>query len=124
MAEPLVWDQAFEQAMQIFEAFDTDDSETVVLRDILNGVVQIFGATNAEQTEYYFDLYDMNGDGTPDALDNDDDGDGVPTWDEDRNGNGTPFDDDTDGDGIPDFRDEDDDGEAPTETIEDGTDQT
>ena len=46
---------------------------------------------------------DSDGDGTIDALDADDDGDGVPTRDEDANGNGNPADDDADGDGTPDY---------------------
>lgn len=56
----------------------------------------------------------------------DHDGDGVPTWMEDLNGNGNVFDDDTDGDGYANFEDPDDDGDLyPTrdEIIihEDGT---
>ncbi|MGH0035504.1 MAG: FG-GAP-like repeat-containing protein [Myxococcota bacterium] len=55
---------------------------------------------------------DTDGDGTLDALDADDDGDGVPTAAEDANGNGNPADDDADDDGTPDYReiDADDDG--------------
>jgi len=55
---------------------------------------------------------DTDGDGTPDALDPDDDGDGVLTIDEDADGNGNPADDDADGDGTPDYleTDADDDG--------------
>lgn len=45
------------------------------------------------------------------------DRDGVPSYLEDRNGNGNFYDDDTDGDGIPDFLDADDDGDGvPTRT--------
>jgi hypothetical protein len=61
---------------------------------------------------------DTDGDGTIDALDPDDDGDGVPTAAEDSNGNGSPVDDDTDGDGIPDYRDVDSDGDG----VDDGVD--
>jgi len=50
---------------------------------------------------------DTDGDGTLDALDPDDDGDGVPTADEDANGNGYLLDDDADGDGIPDYLEND-----------------
>lgn len=55
-----------EHVALIFEAFDTEENGRVVLRDILNGFVQIMGTSMREQTEYYFDLYDMNGDGTLD----------------------------------------------------------
>ena len=55
---------------------------------------------------------DSDGDGTIDALDADDDGDGVDTADEDANGNGSPGDDDSDGDGIPNFLDEESDGDG------------
>jgi len=41
-----------------------------------------------------------------------DDNDGIPTKDEDPNGNGDPSDDDTDNDGIPDYRDPDDDNDG------------
>ncbi|MGC9399594.1 MAG: CARDB domain-containing protein [Anaerolineae bacterium] len=51
---------------------------------------------------------DTDGDGTLDALDPDDDGDGIPTVDEDVNGDGDPTNDDTDGDGIPNYLDPDD----------------
>lgn len=42
----------------------------------------------------------------------DNDGDGVLSKDEDLNGNGNYYDDDTDGDGIPNFLDTDDDGDG------------
>lgn len=48
---------------------------------------------------------DTDGDSTPDYLDTDDDGDGVPTLEEDRNENLDWFDDDMDGDGVVDFLD-------------------
>ena len=48
---------------------------------------------------------DTDGDGLSDRLDDDDDGDGVPTADEDTNGNGDWLDDDGDGDGVPDYLD-------------------
>jgi hypothetical protein len=62
---------------------------------------------------------ETNEDGSPkyNYMDPDDDGDGIPTKDEDADGNGTPLNDDADGDGIPDFleRDEDGDGETTLE---------
>ncbi|MBZ9731214.1 hypothetical protein LB467_16095 [Salegentibacter sp. JZCK2] len=42
----------------------------------------------------------------------DHDGDGIPSWMEDLNGNGNIMDDDTDGDGTPNFADADDDGDG------------
>ena len=55
---------------------------------------------------------DTDGDGIIDALDPDDDGDGVLTVDEDIDMDGDPTNDDTDGDGIPDYLDADDDGDS------------
>lgn len=55
---------------------------------------------------------DTDGDGIIDALDVDDDGDGINTLAEDTNGNGNPFDDDTNHDGIPDYRSSDSDGDG------------
>jgi cysteine-rich repeat protein len=51
------------------------------------------------------DPADTDGDGTIDALDPDDDGDGLDTIDEDLDGDGDPTDDDSDGDGVPDYLD-------------------
>ena len=61
---------------------------------------------------------DSDEDGTPDYLDEDDDGDGVDTKDENYNG-GSPVDDDTDGDGTPDYLDTDDDGDGISTVDED-----
>lgn len=54
---------------------------------------------------------DTDGDGKPNALDTDDDNDGVLTQYENYNG-GTPLDDDSDKDGKPDYLDNDDDGDG------------
>jgi gliding motility-associated-like protein len=59
-----------------------------------------------------YNLLDTDGDGIPDYLDIDDDGDGINTTDEDVNGINTPLDDDTDGDGIPNYLDVDDDNDG------------
>lgn len=53
-----------------------------------------------------------------DDATSDPDGDGIPTEQEDRNGNGDPRDDDTDGDGTPDYLDEDDDGDGVPTLVE------
>ena len=63
---------------------------------------------------------DTDGDGKIDALDTDDDNDGLLTKYENYNG-GTPVDDDTDKDGIPDYLDPDDDGDG-TPTKQEGSD--
>jgi gliding motility-associated-like protein len=55
---------------------------------------------------------DTDGDGTPNYLDIDDDGDGISTIDEDINQNSDPMDDDTDGDGIANYLDDDDDNDG------------
>ncbi len=59
----------------------------------------------------YLNPRDTDGDRVPDVLDDDDDGDGILTKDENYNA-GTPADDDTDGDAVPDYRDVDDDGDG------------
>ena len=61
---------------------------------------------------------DFDGDGTPDHLDADDDGDGIPTIDEDVDGDGDPRNDDTDGDGAPNYLDVDADGDGLTDADE------
>ena len=61
------------------------------------------------------DPTDTDDDGQIDALDLDDDGDGILTAFEDLDGDGDPTNDDTDGDGTPDYLDPDDDGDdTPT----------
>lgn len=63
---------------------------------------------------------DSDGDGIADYLDDDDDNDGIPTADEDVNGNGDLTDDDSDGDGIPDYLDPlDTDGDTIPDLVED-----
>jgi hypothetical protein len=69
------------------------------------------------------DPKDTDGDGTIDALDPDDDGDGIPTADEgaDPNGDGNPEDaQDSDGDGVPDYLDPDDNDGPQGDTDGDG----
>jgi hypothetical protein len=58
-----------------------------------------------------------DGDSKPNALDTDDDNDGVLTKNENYNG-GTPLDDDTDGDKVPDYLDTDDDGDGKLSAAE------
>ena len=63
---------------------------------------------------------DTDEDGIIDALDNDDDNDGVLTKAEDVNNDSSPINDDTDEDGIPNFLDNDDDGDKRL-TINEGS---
>ncbi|MBN1944785.1 MAG: thrombospondin type 3 repeat-containing protein [Bradymonadales bacterium] len=62
---------------------------------------------------------DTDGDGTIDGLDNDDDGDGILTVDEDLNDNDDPTDDDSDDDDIPNYLDDDDDDDTVPTLLED-----
>ncbi len=55
---------------------------------------------------------DSDLDGILDYMDMDDDGDGIPTIDENLNADSTAEDDDSDGDGIPNYLDNDDDGDG------------
>ncbi len=67
---------------------------------------------------------DTDADGTPDRLDGDDDGDGIDTLDEDTDGDGDPTDDDADGDALPNYldADSDDDGIDDGDEVVAGTD--
>ena len=71
----------------------------------------------------YTDPRDTDGDGTPDFLDADDDGDGIPTAEEREAGRGlsTPND-DLDADGLPHWRDTDSDGDGIPDEDEPGDD--
>ena len=60
---------------------------------------------------------DTDQDGKPNALDVEDDNDGILTKNENYNG-GTPLDDDSDGDKIPDYLDTDDDGDGKLSATE------
>ena len=74
------------------------------------------------------DPLDTDGDGLINALDDDDDGDQVPTIVEDYDGDLDPTTDDTDGNGVPDYLDIDDDGDGlltfPTEDVDNDGDPT
>ena len=63
---------------------------------------------------------DSDHDGIIDAMDEDDDGDGVLTRNEDPNIDGSPINDDTDGDGVPNYLDANDDGDMVL-TIDEGS---
>jgi len=61
---------------------------------------------------------DTDGDGTIDALDSDDDDDGVLTIDEDVSNDGDPTNDDTDVDGTPNYLDPDSDGDGSGDGVD------
>ena len=61
---------------------------------------------------------DTDGDGLIDAVDDDDDGDSVPTREEDVDGDGDPRNDDTDDDGVPNYLDTDSDGDGVDDAVE------
>ena len=71
------------------------------------------GLSNAVECPGGAPCRDTDEDGIPDLQDPDDDGDGIPTADED------PPERDTDDDGIPDYRDDDDDGDGRPTAEED-----
>ncbi len=81
---------------------------------------------NADIDSPMNDLTDTDGDATDsdtstgdvDYRDTDDDGDGIDTFDEDIDGSGDPFDDDSDDDGQPNYLDIDDDGDGILTSIE------
>jgi MYXO-CTERM domain-containing protein len=66
----------------------------------------------------YEGTIDSDTNGIPDYLDADDDGDGLPTSVEDADGDGDPTNDDTDGDGIPNYLDLDSDGDGSGDNVD------
>jgi hypothetical protein len=62
---------------------------------------------------------ETDGDGTPNYRDPDDDGDAIPTREEDRNGDGNPQNDDSDNDSLPDYLDSNDDNDTTLTINED-----
>lgn len=116
-------------ANQVFEAagpqlFDTDGDGLIDSEELLLGTDPSESDTDGDGFPDGVEVGDVaapndsDGNGIIDALDPDDDDDGIPTSEEDTNGNGNPGDDDADGDGIPDCleTDSDDDG------VDDGAD--
>jgi len=67
---------------------------------------------------------DSDNDGIIDALDPDDDNDGVLTKNEDINKDGSPINDDTDDDGVPNYLDGNDDGDSLLTIVEGSTKDT
>ncbi|MGO4294055.1 gliding motility-associated C-terminal domain-containing protein, partial [Chitinophaga sp. RAB17] len=121
--------------------FDNTIKQTVIapLQTIGQVAVNIKGDTTFEQNETFIlkmsSVSVPSGQNTPvlgspfkatGVILNDDamcktcdtDGDGLTDGQEDINGNGDPFDDDTDGDGIPNFLDLDSDGDGVPDSVE------
>jgi len=97
----------------------TDGSEIERLgTDPLNADTDGDGLSDLYETPSLDTPPDTDGDGLIDALDSDDDGDGIETRDEDLNGDGI-YSEDGDGDGIPDYLDEDDDNDLVLTRFED-----
>ena len=70
---------------------------------------------------FHNQLLDSDRDGIIDALDKDDDNDGILTKFEDIDKNGTAKNDDTDRDGVPNYQDANDDGDSLLTRTEGGT---
>ena len=81
------------------------DKDNDGLDDGYEGTTAIDLDVNDEIDNPSSDLPDTDGDGEADYRDMDDDGDGIPTSQEDLNGDGIYSNDDADGDGIPEYLD-------------------
>jgi hypothetical protein len=96
----------------------TDDEEAVLGTNSLNADTDGDSIRDLDEVVDVLFPIDTDSDSRIDALDTDDDGDGIPTIEEDTNGNGNALDDDADGDTIPDYLETD----ADDDSIQDGTD--
>jgi hypothetical protein len=85
----------------------SDCQEDVLGSDAADADTDGDGAGDLHEVGEVLEPLDTDRDGILDLLDEDDDGDGCPSAEEDPDGSGTPLDDDTDDDGVPDFRDAD-----------------
>ncbi|MGJ8659818.1 gliding motility-associated C-terminal domain-containing protein [Cellulophaga fucicola] len=85
--------------------FVGSDKDNDGLDDGFEGATSIDDDKNDEIDDPINDLPNSDGDGESDYRDTDDDGDGIPTIDEDINKDGDFANDDADGDGIPDYLD-------------------
>ncbi|MCK0158400.1 gliding motility-associated C-terminal domain-containing protein [Cellulophaga sp. F20128] len=81
------------------------DKDNDGLDDGFEGNITIDDDKNDEIDDPINDLPNTDNDNESDYRDTDDDGDGIPTIDEDINKDGDYSNDDTDGDGIPDYLD-------------------
>lgn len=52
---------------QVFARFDADDSGFISLEELFNGLAQVMDGSNEEKSNFYFDLYDMDGGGSIEA---------------------------------------------------------
>lgn len=97
----------FEEFVTLGTSAENGDSDNDSVRD------------DVEVGGNIFDPLNTDGDGNIDALDQDDDNDGIPTIEESPDGDIDPTNDDTDDDNLPNYRDEDDDGDGYLTIIED-----
>ncbi len=104
---------------------DTDNDGLLDSQEILLGTDPKKRDTDGDQVSDAIEIgldinnpQDTDEDGIIDALDNDDDNDGVLTKNEDVNNDSSPINDDTDDDGIPNFLDNDDDGDKRLTLVE------
>ena len=91
----------------------TDPKKRDTDGDLVSDAIEIGLDINSPQ--------DTDEDGIIDALDSDDDNDGILTKNEDINNDSSPINDDTDEDGNPNFLDNDDDGDKRLTIVEGGT---
>jgi len=108
--------------LTLFTDPTNDDSDGDTLPDGLEvnvlGTDPLLADTDGDQLRDDVEVGDpfaptnTDGDGLIDALDPDDDGDGVSTLDEDWDNSGDPRNDASDADGVPDYLDDDDDDDG------------
>ncbi len=105
--DPFDMDDDGDNVLTRHEYYDLDENGDFQFDgEVLMRIDPTFCDPRVTNTSYFGPQHiDTDGDGTPDFLDIDDDGDGLTTLEEDRNGNGDPSDVDSDDDLLPDYLD-------------------